>query len=163
MGLFNNKKKKQQVFDQAKLDYEARKTKVDEYINNYYKQRYFDLDQLLHQEKVKTLDKVHDVRMQCAKDIANYEHEFHLAKQTKNEELAKLDALIEAKGIVVGQIKQLTEANNKLIEAKDAEIERLNDLCDKLATTRENINHKSGFDIDDYYVNDSGYLKLKGR
>lgn len=73
----------------------------------------------------------------CASDTANYEHTFHYAKEVKGIELAKLDGQIEKLKYNAELTAQLNAAENvglqKLLDAKDKEIERLTKLVDTLS------------------------------
>jgi hypothetical protein len=55
-----------------------------------------------------------DLLRRGAKEMADFEHTYHHAKEVKNIELAKLDALIEAKR----EILVTDEANYKLVLAE---------------------------------------------
>jgi hypothetical protein len=55
-----------------------------------------------------------DLRSRGAKEMAEFEHTYHYAKEVKNVELARLDALIEAKK----EILVTDEANYKIVLAE---------------------------------------------
>ena len=100
----------------------AQKLEIDKRVFAYEKQKQAEMNLLA---------------TKCASDTANYEHTFHYAKEVKGIELAKLDGQIEKLKYNAELTAQLNAAENvglqKLLDAKDKEIERLTKLVDTLS------------------------------
>lgn len=60
--------------------------------------------------------------------LGAYEHEFHHVKELKGIELAKLEAKIEISNEVLKAREEVIRADQNLLNSKNAEIQRLNEL-----------------------------------
>lgn len=126
-GLFNTKKllkEKEDVLIQKEIklkeleqQLEWRITLVVDKESNLYKR-----DSIL-----KINESLMKLRIQCAEDIGNYEHEFHQTKENLKCELAKLEAKIEA-------IKQ-----TDILTVKDDEIKRLESIISNILQYKQSI------------------------
>ena len=72
----------------------------------------------------------------CAKETGEFEHTFHSTKEKQLSELARLDALIEAKK---EYLKTEEERFKLVLKNKDEEIARLNSYVDKLIEANKEI------------------------
>ena len=135
MSLFGKK-----VLNNEELEkeIEAQKQLVENEINLYRRRRMLDMDMEIENAKLKRLKEVADMEATCHKQLAEYEHTFHQTKEDKRTELAKIQAKIDF-------LKEKGDCKDALIEAKDAEIKRLNELIKSITsaftsviTTKEN-------------------------
>jgi len=83
-----------------------------------------EIDAYLLKRQLETID----LEKRCHKELGEYEHVFHSAKEIKGVELAKLEAKVEAMVDVVAARDEVIKADNNLLKSKDKEIERLNDI-----------------------------------
>lgn len=114
MSLFGKNKS----YNQTQLDIE--KQLFDRELELYRREKYQKLNEEIENEKLKRLKEVTNIEIQCHKQLAEYEHEFHSTKEIRGIELAKLEAKAE-------MLKEGLENNSTtaIIAAKDAEINRL--------------------------------------
>jgi hypothetical protein len=90
--------------------------------NIYRKRKKLEIDIEMQKYKTTAIKEVETVALTCAKQIGEYEHTFH----SKREELGIVIAKIEAsKESMTKEIENL----QKIIEIKDLEIDRLNNIC----------------------------------
>ena len=96
--------------------------------------RFIDRQLVLYEqeEKLKIKEKLIKLELQCAKDTAEHEHDYHHNLELKGIELAKIEARIEVKD-------EVFKVNENLYEAQKKEIKRLvkiiEDLTGKIGTS----------------------------
>lgn len=98
-------------------------------LNTYYKRRKLEIDIEIQNYKTKMLEGVQELALECAEQRGKYEHDFHFKQESLNSEIAKIEASKESMTKDVDNLKEI-------IEEKDAEIQRLNGICIKLAETK---------------------------
>ena len=108
--------KYKRILKELELDYEFKKREIE------YK--------LLEVTK-EVNEQIVSLREQCAKDTAAYEHDYHYAIQTKQAELAKLDALIEARRETS---KNDAVTYKTIVDSKNEEIKRLTTIIKELTS-----------------------------
>jgi len=91
------------------------------------KKQEMDADLLKYEKTIQ--DKMHDLKIQCATETANHEHEYHSGLQNKYTELAKLDSLISARTETAKNDKIVYE---RLLKVKDDEISHLTNIINNL-------------------------------
>ena len=121
MSLFGKNKS----YNQTQLDIE--KQLFDRELELYRKEKYQKLNEEIENEKLKRLKEVANIEIQCHKQLAEYEHEFHSTKEQRGIELAKLEAKAETLREVLNN-----NSSTAIIEAKDAEINRLVNVINSL-------------------------------
>jgi hypothetical protein len=98
-------------------------------INTYRKRKMLEVDKEVFEYRSKLIKEVEEIAIKCARQLGEYEHEFHHTKEEKGIELAKLDALIE--------IRKNDEATyERLLKERNEEVVRLNTICLKLAENK---------------------------
>lgn len=98
--------------------------------SNYLKRRKLEIDIEVQEYREKCLTEIEDLALLCAEEKGEYECEFHSKMESLKVEIAKLEAKKE-------MLSTEVTVYEKLLKAKDSEIERLNKLCLKLAEHRE--------------------------
>jgi hypothetical protein len=121
MSLFGKNKS----YNQTQLDIE--KQLFDRELELYRKEKYQKLNEEIENTKLKRLKEVAEIELACHRQLAQYEHDFHSTKEERGIELAKLEA--KAEMLREGLEKNSTTA---IIEAKDAEINRLVNVINSL-------------------------------
>jgi len=121
MSLFGKNKS----YNQTQLDIE--KQLFDRELELYRREKYQKLNEEIENEKLKRLKEVANIEIQCHKQLAEYEHEFHSTKEQRGIELAKLEAKAETLREVLNN-----NSSTAIIEAKDAEINRLVNVINSL-------------------------------
>jgi len=117
--MFRNLRKEKELIDRELAIFrEEAKLKIDQQILDY-KERLIEMAK------------------QCHDEMGEFEHDYHSTKELRGIELAKLDAQVQDLEIQIELITQQKEiilesakAYDVLLEQKDAEIERLNDLLE---------------------------------
>jgi len=117
--MFRNLRKEKELIDRELAIFrEEAKLKIDQQILDYK-------------------ERLIEIAKQCHDEMAEFEHDFHSTKELRGIELAKLDAQVQDLEIQIELITQQKEiilesakAYDVLLEQKDAEIERLNDLLE---------------------------------
>lgn len=114
------------------LENRKRKLKLEVLEEEFYiKDSKFKLDQEVHNYKVSCNKKIHKLSVQSADDTASLEHEFHSKQEELNSEIKGLEARKEnmENEVITGKF---------LLNEKDKEIDRLNNLCQELIK-KENV------------------------
>lgn len=75
------------------------------------------------------------LEIECHKQIAEYEHNFHSEKETKGIEIAQLQAEKESLTEWIKVKKEAHNADLLIIRAKDEEINRLNNIVQLMIKT----------------------------
>ena len=121
MSLFGKNKS----YNQTQLDIE--KQLFDRELELYRREKYQKLNEEIENTKLKRLKEVAEIELACHRQLAQYEHDFHSTKEERGIELAKLEAKAE-------MLKEGLENNSTtaIIEAKDAEINRLVNVINSL-------------------------------
>jgi hypothetical protein len=114
---------KNKSYNQEQLDIE--KQLFDRELELYRREKYQKLNEEIENEKLKRLKEVANIEIQCHKQLAEYEHEFHSTKEIRGIELAKLEAKIE-------YLKENNEAYQSILANKENEINRLVSVINSL-------------------------------
>jgi hypothetical protein len=120
MSLFGKKS-----YNQTQLDIE--KQLFDRELELYRKEKYQKLNEEIENEKLKRLKEVANIEIQCHRQLAEYEHEFHSTKEQRGIELAKLEAKAETLREAINN-----NSSTAIIAAKDSEINRLVSVINSL-------------------------------
>jgi hypothetical protein len=91
----------------------------------YKEKKLLEIDKELEQYKVEQNQEIQNLAWKCAADTAKYEHEYHSTMEARKVELAKLDALIEAKKEI---LKNDSNTYTFVGRVREEEIERLNNI-----------------------------------
>jgi len=121
MSLF----RKNKSYNQTQLDIE--KQLFDRELELYRKEKYQKLNEEIENEKLKRLKEVANIEIQCHRQLAEYEHEFHSTKEQRGIELAKLEAKAETLREAINN-----NSSTAIIAAKDSEINRLVSVINSL-------------------------------
>tara|TARA_B110000503_G_scaffold7399_1_gene10011 strand:- start:1643 stop:2014 length:372 start_codon:yes stop_codon:yes gene_type:complete len=120
------------MFGQTKTDLKnlkLEKTLIDREIDLYRREKMQMVNSDIENEKIKRLKEVANLEIQCHKQIADYEHEFHSTKEIKGIELAKIEAKLEV-------LNSIEPTMVDIISNKDKEIERLVNIINALTNNR---------------------------
>jgi hypothetical protein len=90
----------------------------DRELELYRREKYQKLNEEIENQKLKRLKEVVNLEIECHKQIADYEHEYHSTKEIRGIELAKLEAKVE-------YLRENNEAYSTIVANKDIEIDRL--------------------------------------
>ena len=94
-----------------------------------YKFKTQEFEEFFLNYKMKKEKEMLDLAERCAADTGNYEHDYHQAIQLKQTELAKLDALIQARTETANNDKVTYE---RLLKSKEDENIRLTFIIKEL-------------------------------
>lgn len=118
---------------------QQRKELIDKELELYRNNKLLDIDIEVENYRSKTQKMVHDLAVKCKNQLADYEHEFHHAKEVKGIELARLDSKIEALRETVKAREEVIAADNNLLKAKMTEIDRLNEIIKLMISKMPNV------------------------
>lgn len=105
------------------------KEMIDKELTLYKREKKLEIDQELANYRKNTYQEIHDLRVQCANDTKNLEHKYH----SNQEELGVAIAKLEAKKESLEEINKAGKVNyEKMLDDKDKEIDRLNEIINKL-------------------------------
>jgi hypothetical protein len=110
-------------------DLEIEKNRIDREIELYRREKIQNVNIDIENHKIKRLKEVANLEIECHKQLADYEHEFHSTKEIKGIELAKIEAKIEV-------LNSIEPTLVDIIENKDKEIERLVKIINSLTGVR---------------------------
>jgi hypothetical protein len=110
-------------------DLEIEKNRIDREIELYRREKIQNVNIDIENHKIKRLKEVANLEIECHKQLADYEHEFHSTKEIKGIELAKIEAKIEA-------LNSIEPTLMDIIGNKDKEIERLVNIINALTNHR---------------------------
>lgn len=106
-----------------------RKELIDREIAVYKQEQLLKVDTAIEGYRASKAMQIETLAKQCAEQIGDYEHTFHSTKENLGIELAKLEAKKEA---LVEIVENDKITYNKMIEQKDVEIKRLNDIIQSM-------------------------------
>ena len=107
---------KKKSYKPEQLDIE--KELFDRELELYRREKYQKLNEEIENQKLKRLKEVAQLEIECHRQLAQYEHEFHSTKEERGIELAKLEAKVE-------YLKENNEAYQTVLANKENEINRL--------------------------------------
>lgn len=110
-------------------DLEIEKNRIDREIELYRREKMQMVNADIENQKIKRLKEIANLEIQCHKEMAEYEHEYHSTKEERGIELAKIEAKIEA-------MNNIEPTSVYIIENKDKEIERLVTIINSLTGTK---------------------------
>ena len=113
-------------------DLEIERNRIDREVELYRREKMQMVNAEIENEKIKRLKEIANLEIQCHKEMAEYEHEYHSTKEERGIELAKIEAKIEV-------LNNVEPTLVDIIKNKDAEIERLVTIIGSLT----NISNKS--------------------
>ncbi len=99
-------------------DLEIERNRIDREIELYRREKMQMVNADIENEKIKRLKEIANLEIQCHKEMAEYEHEYHSTKEERGIELAKIEARLEV-------LNNVEPTLVDIIKNKDAEIERL--------------------------------------
>ena len=120
------RKKKSYKPDQLDIEKEL----FDRELELYRKEKYQKLNEEIENQKLKRLKEVAQLEIECHRQLAQYEHEFHSTKEERGIELAKLEAKVE-------YLKENNEAYQTIIANKENEINRLVSVINSLTKIKK--------------------------
>lgn len=106
-------------------DLEIEKNRIDREVELYRREKMQNVNIDIENHKIKRLKEIANLEVECHKQMAEYEHEFHSTKEERGIELAKIEAKIEA-------MNNIEPTSVYIIENKDKEIERLVKIINSL-------------------------------
>jgi hypothetical protein len=119
---------KKKSYNQEQLDIE--KQLFDRELELYRREKYQKLNEEIENQKLKRLKEVAQLEIECHRQLAQYEHEFHSTKEINGIELAKLEAKVE-------YLKENNEAYQTIIANKENEINRLVSVINSLTKIKK--------------------------
>jgi hypothetical protein len=124
MSLFG---KKVLTTEEEQNEIELQKSKINKELAFYRREKQLIIDEEIQKYKLNRELEVVEVEKACHKQLAQYEHTFHQTKEDLGIELAKLEAKAET-------LREALNNNSStaIIEAKDAEINRLVNVINSL-------------------------------
>ena len=99
-------------------DLEIERNRIDREIELYRREQMQNVNIDIENHKIKRLKEIANLEVECHKQLAEYEHEFHSTKEERGIELAKIEARLEV-------LNNVEPTLVDIIKNKDAEIERL--------------------------------------
>lgn len=106
-------------------DLEIERNRIDREIELYRREKMQMVNADIENEKIKRLKEIANLEIQCHKEMAEYEHEYHSTKEERGIELAKIEAKIEV-------LNNVEPTLVDIITNKDKEIERLVTIINSL-------------------------------
>ncbi|MEK6829612.1 MAG: hypothetical protein AABY15_05830 [Nanoarchaeota archaeon] len=116
---------------------------IDREIELYKKEKLFAVDKEVEDYRTKRQQEMTDMAKKCYEQLGEYEHEFHNTKEIRGIELAKLQSKCEALAETVKAREEVVAADNNLLKAKTAEIERLNNIIKLMIEKQPSITVQS--------------------
>jgi hypothetical protein len=110
-------------------DLEIERNRIDREIELYRREQMQNVNIDIENHKIKRLKEIANLEVECHKQMAEYEHEFHSTKEERGIELAKIEAKLEA-------MNNIEPTLVDIIENKDKEIERLVTIINSLTGTK---------------------------
>lgn len=101
---------------------------IDREVELYKKEKFLSIDKTIEDYRFKRQSEIQDIAKRCQEELGKYEHTYHYTKEQKGIELAKLEAKNEALAEVVKAREEVIKADQNLLNSKDAEIKRLNEI-----------------------------------
>lgn len=101
---------------------------IDREVQLYKKEKFLEVDKAVEDYRSKRHQEIQDLAKRCHEELGQYEHDYHYEKEQKGIELAKLQSKCEALAETVKAREEVIAADNNLLKAKTAEIERLNEI-----------------------------------
>lgn len=101
---------------------------IDREVELYKKEKFLSVDKTIEDYRFTRQSEIQDLAKRCHEELGQYEHDYHWTKEQKGIELAKLEAKNEALAEVVKAREEVIKADNNLLQSKDAEIKRLNEI-----------------------------------
>jgi len=101
---------------------------IDREVELYKKEKLLAIDKTVDDYRFKRQSEMQDLAKRCHEQLGEYEHDFHSTKEAKGIELAKLEAKNEALAEVVKVRAEVIKADQNLLNSKDTEIKRLNEI-----------------------------------
>ena len=120
------------MFFRKKKNYnqlDIEKQLFDRELELYRREKYQKLNEEIENQKLKRLKEVAQLEIECHRQLAQYEHEFHSTKEINGIELAKLEAKVE-------YLKENNEAYQTIISNKENEINRLVSVINSLTKVK---------------------------
>jgi len=105
---------------------------INREVELYRKEQFLEIDKEIEKYRADRNHEVQKMGRLCMKQLGEYKHEFHSTKEAKGIELAKLQAKCEAMKETVKAREEVIAADNNYLEAKKAEITRLNKIINLL-------------------------------
>jgi hypothetical protein len=124
MSLFG---KKVLTTEEEQNEIELQKSKINKELAFYRREQKLIIDEEIQKYKLNRELEIVEVEKACHRQLAQYEHTFHQTKEDLGIELAKLEAKAET-------LREGLNNNSStaIIEAKDAEINRLVSVINSL-------------------------------
>lgn len=116
------------IYNKEQMDIE--KKLFDRELALYRSEKYQKLNEEIENKKLSRLKEVAQLEIECHRQLAQYEHEFHSTKEERGIELAKLEAKVE-------YLKENNEAYQTIIANKDNEINRLVSVINSLTKIKK--------------------------
>lgn len=105
---------------------------IDREIELYKAERILAVDKAVEDYRAIRQKEVQNLAKECLEQLGEYEHTFHNTKEQKGIELAKLQSRIDGLTEVIKAREEVVRADNNLLQSKDAEIKRLDDIVNLL-------------------------------
>lgn len=97
------------------------KSEADKSLSQYYQEKKRELEKELEfykrDESMKIHEEIINLRLQCAKEKGDLEHDYHAGKEKRGIELAKIEALSEAKKSELESILKEKDETIKTLKA----------------------------------------------
>ena len=124
MSLFG---KKVLTTEEEQKEIELQKSQIKRELAYYRREQMLSIDEEIQKYKLSRELEVVEVEKACHRQLAQYEHTFHQTKEDLGIELAKLEAKVET-------LREALNNNSStaILQAKDAEINRLVNVIDSL-------------------------------
>lgn len=129
MGLFNDKKEEPKKV-------EKEKELADKEVALYKERRMLEVDRLVDNYRREQFKDVEKTAVQCVEDTRLYEHDYHLEKEKKGVELAKLTAVIDVKKEIILSIENVQKITQERDVAVATAHARLEVIKEKEATIK---------------------------
>jgi hypothetical protein len=110
-------------------DLEIEKNRIDREVELYRREKMQNVNIEIENYIIKRKKEVVNLEIECHKQLAEYEHEFHSTKEIKGIQLAKIEARIEV-------LNNVEPTLVDIITNKDKEIERLVKIINSLTDNR---------------------------
>jgi hypothetical protein len=101
---------------------------LDKELDLYRREKKLAIDAELEKYSSQKREAMVDMAKKCHEQLGEYEHVFHNTKEQKGIELAKLEAKAETLAETLKVKEEASLSLKALLESKDAEIKRLNDI-----------------------------------
>lgn len=114
-----------------------KKELINREVEIYKKEQFFAIDKAIENYRSERQNEIYELAKQGYEELGKYEHTYHYSKEQKGIELARLQSKNEALAEVVKSREEVIKSDQNLLDSKNSEIKRLNDIVNLLISKQQ--------------------------